>query len=101
MWQHLFGAVGSAPARLISIANEECAERTERNQAFAASSAASSSTAAFVPTQGITRGQAPRAERSHLEGKGVRHMRADVYKLREKCKRMDKAIAEQQRLWRS
>ena len=101
LWQHLLGAVGSLPTRLISIVNEVCAERAERNQTFAASSAASSSAAALAPTRGITRGQAPRAERSHLEGKGVRHTRAEVYKLRRKCKRMDKAIAEQQRLWRS
>ena len=40
LWQHLLSAVGSLPTRLICIVNEVCAERTERNQAFAASSAA-------------------------------------------------------------
>ena len=96
LWQHLLGALGALPPRVISIVNEVIAERTEANRAFAASSSSAS-----APTRGITRGQLPRAQRGHEEGGGVRHTRCKAYELRDKAKKIDRDIEKQNHLWRS
>ena len=68
LWQYCLIALGCLPPRLITIANDVIAERTEANRAAAASSTAPAS----------TRGQLPRAQRPDTADRGVRHRRAPV-----------------------
>ena len=63
LWQYCLIALGCVPQKLISIANDVIADRTEANRAAAASSTAPAS----------TRGQLPRAQRPDTAERGVRH----------------------------
>lgn len=91
LWQYCLIALGCLPPRLITIANDVIAERTEANRAAAASSTAPAS----------TRGQLPRAQRPDTADRGVRHRRCEVYQLRANCKVLDRQIKKEQELWRS
>ena len=90
MWQYCLTAIGCLPPRLITIANDVIAERTEANRAAAASSTAPAS----------TRGQLPRAQRPDTADRGVRHRRCEVYQLRANCKVIDRQIKDAQELLR-
>ena len=91
LWQYCLIAFGCLPARLITIANDVIAERTEANRAAAASSTAPAS----------TRGQLPRAQRPDTADRGVRHRRCPVYQLRAHCRELDRQISKEEELWRS
>ena len=90
LWQYCLIAFGCLPPRLITIANDVIAERTEANRAAAASSTAPAS----------TRGQLPRAQRPDTADRGVRHRRCPVYQLRANCKVIDRQIKDAQELLR-
>ena len=91
LWQYCLKALGCLPPRLITIANDVIAERTEANRAAAASSTAPVS----------TRGQLPRAQRPDTAHRGVRHRRCEVYQLRATCKVLDRQVKDERELWRS
>ena len=91
LWQYCLMALGCLPQKLISIANDVIAERTEANRAAAASSTAPAS----------TRGQLPRAQRPDTADRGVRHKRCEAYQLRAKCKVLDKQIKQEREFRRS
>ena len=91
VWQYCLIALGCLPPRLITIANDVIAERTEANRAAAASSTAPAS----------TRGQLPRAQRADMEDRGFRHRRCKVYQLRTNCKALDRHIEKERELWGS
>ena len=80
-------AFGCLPPRLITIASDVIAERTEANRAAAASSTA--------PAQ--TRGQLPHAQRAGMDGRGIHHGRCDVYQLRSKRKELDQKTKKARR----
>ena len=84
-------AFGRLPPRLITIANDVIAERTEANRAAAASSTAPAP----------TRGQLPLAQRPDTGTRGIRHKRCETYLLRTQCKDLDRQIKKQEQLWRS